>query len=243
MMSEISARRSLQTLSRLLILAALGCATTGVEPGQEYAGRMPRPERILVHPFATASDEIKLDHGATAGWKLHGVPESEEQKEVGRAVSQALANELVKKIQSQGLPAELAEGPPPDDGRPTLVIQGHFLAIDEGSRTQRVVIGLGAGHSEVRTAVQVYEVLPEGSRVIDTFEIDAKSGSAPGMLETMGAGAAGGHLAVSAAASVAKSAVGEKFGENVEADAKRTAAKIATVLGNYFARQGWIEAP
>jgi hypothetical protein len=229
-------------LAGLLLAAALGCATTDVETSDEYAGRLPRPERILVYPFATAPDEVRLDHGALAGWKLQGVPESTEQSKVARAVSQALASELVKKLQAKGLPAELAEGPPPDDGRLTLAIQGQFLAIDEGSRTERVVIGLGAGHSRVRTAVQVYEVLPDGSRVVDTFEVDAKSGSTPGMLETMGAGAAAGHLAVSAGASVAKSVVGEKFGDDVDADARRTAAKIETLLDNFFIRHGWVEA-
>jgi hypothetical protein len=47
------------------------------------------------------------------------------------------------------------------------------------------------------------------------LEVDAMSGSAPGMAETMGAGAAAGHLATPAAVSVGKSVASEKFGEEV----------------------------
>ena len=108
---------------------------------------------------------------------------------------------------------------------------------------ERVVIGLGAGKSSVRTAVQAIEILPEGSRLLDTFEIDAKSDSTPGMAETMGAGAAAGHLAASAAVSVAKSAADEEFGANVEADALRTANKIAKVMGRFLREPGFGSTP
>jgi hypothetical protein len=229
----------------LVVASALGCASTRVTGTTEDVGRLPRPERILVHRFAASADEVRLDHSVTAqaAWKLQGVSEASERQEVARAVSAALAEHLVKKIQELGLPAELAAGEPTLDGRPTLVIDGQIVSIDEGSRTARVVIGLGAGRSEVRTSVQVYEILLAARRLVDQFEVDAKSGSTPGMAETMGAGAAAGHLATSAAVSVAKSAASERFGDDVDADARRTATEISQVLASFFARQGWIAAP
>jgi hypothetical protein len=232
-------------LLALLAAAGLGCATTQVTSTSEDVGRLPKPERILVHRFATSPDGVRLDHSVTAAaaWKLQGLSEASERQDVARAVSAALADNLVKKIQELGLPAELAEGEPTLDGRPTLVIDGQIFSIDEGSRTKRVVIGLGAGRSDVRTSVQVYEILLAARRVVDQFEVDAKSGSTPGMAETMGAGAAAGHLATSAAVSVAKSAASEKFGDDVEADARRTATEISKVLASFFGRQGWIAPP
>jgi hypothetical protein len=221
-----------------------GCATTKVSSEWAAIARSPKPQRILVQTFAASPEDVQLDHSLTTmAWKLEGTTESAERREVGRAVADKLADHLVTKIQALGLPAERASGPAPRDGVPTLVIEGQFLAIDEGSRTARVVIGLGAGKSEVRTAVHAIEILPEGSRLLDTFEIDAKSDSTPGMAETMGAGAAAGHLAASAAVSVAKSAADEEFGADVEADAARTAEKIAKVMGDFFASQGWIAQP
>ena len=111
---------------------------------------------------------------------------------------------------------------------------------DEGNRVERVTIGLGAGRSGVRTAVQVAEVFPEGRRMVDQFEIDAKSGLEPGAAETMGLGAAAGNLTVSADVTAAGTVASEAFGANVEDDAERTASKIATALRTLFVRQGWI---
>ncbi len=228
----------------LLALVATACATTKVTSDYAAIERSPKPQRILVHTFATSPEDVKLDHSLTAmAWKLEGVTESAERREVGRAVADKLADHLVTKLQALGLPAERASGPPPRDGIPTLVIDGQFLAIQEGSRTARVVIGLGAGKSEVRTAVHAIEILPEGSRLLDTFEIDAKSDSTPGMAETMGVGAAAGHLAASAAVSAGKAVASEEFGADVDADALRTATKISKVLADFFAGQGWIAPP
>jgi len=218
-----------------------GCATTQLTSQSQTLGGGPRPERVLVRAFATSPEDVKLDHSLTTmSWKLEGVTASAERGEVGRAVADKLADHLVEKITALGLPAQRLAGPAPRDGIPTVLIEGQFLAVDEGSRTARVVIGLGFGKSDVRTAVQTIEILPEGSRLLDTFEIDAKSDSTPGMAETMGMGAAAGHLAASAAVSVAKAAASEEFGADVDADALRTATKISKVLEDFFAGQGWI---
>jgi hypothetical protein len=226
----------------MVLAGALGCATTDVKTKAQDLGGQPRPERVVVHRFAVSPDEVRLDHSVTAAaaWKLKGVPEATERKEVGRAVSDALADELVKKIQALGLPAERGDGPLVDDGRPTLVIDGQFLSINQGSRGERVAIGLGAGRSEVRTAVQVFELIDGGRRLLDQFEVDARSGAKPGMAETMGAGAAAGTVGQAAVVGVVSTAGSEAFGDDVEADAHRTADKLARALGTLFAREGWI---
>jgi len=246
MNSPTSARaHSLGALGRALLLAlvaGLGCASTDLAMTSQYGGTLPRPERILIFPFATSPEEVQLDWSPTAAgaWKLQGVSAGAERQKVAHAVAQALAQHLVTKVQALGLPAELATGPVPAASSSTLVISGQLLSIDEGNRAERVVIGLGAGRSEVRTSVQVAELFPEGRRLVDQFEIDAKSGRKPGAAETMGAGAAAGHVAVSAAVTAAGSVAAEAFGDDVEADAERTAAKIASALQSLFERQGWI---
>lgn len=220
---------------------ALGCASTNVTSESVTLGRAPKPERVVVRTFATSPEDVRLDHSPTVAgvWKLQGLSESTERKAVGRAVADALADNLVKKIRELGLPAERATGPLAAE-IPTVVIDGQFLAIEEGSRAERVVIGLGAGKSEVRTAVQTIEVLEGGNRLLDTFEIDAKSGLKPGVAETMGVGAAADNLAVAAAVSTAGAVASEAFGADVDADARRTADKISKVLATFFERQGWI---
>ncbi|HXK25426.1 MAG TPA: DUF4410 domain-containing protein [Myxococcota bacterium] len=230
----------------VLLGLALGCASTNVATTQQYGGtNLPRPERILVYPFATSPDEVKLDWSPTMqGWRLEGETATQEEKKVGHDVAQALASKLVSKIQALGLPAEIASGAPvADTGAPVVTIDGQFLSINEGNRAERVVIGLGAGRSDVKTAVQVYEMFGGGQRLLDQFEIDAKSGRKPGAAETLGAGGLAGHLAVSAAVTAAGTVGSEAFGDNVDADAERTAAKLANALSTFFVRQGWIAPP
>jgi len=227
----------------LLLLAS--CGTTAVTQQSQYYGAVPRPSRIVVLPFVTSPEEVTLDRSPTVAlaWKSEGISASEERREVGRQVANALANELVTKIQELGLPAERSPVWPPPEWGSLLVIDGAFLSVDEGTRALRLTIGLGAGASDVRTAVQVYDVVSEGRRLVDSFDIDAKSGRKPGAAETMGAGAAAGHLAASAAVTVAGSVASEAFGDNVEADARRTAEKISKLLSNFFVQQGWIPPP
>ena len=225
-----------------LLAMALGCASTQLKTTQQYGGNnLPRPERIIVLPFATSADEVKLDWSPTAQtWRLTGESKTQEEQKVGHEVAKALANKLVSKIQGLGLPAEYAVDSPQFGGPPMVVIYGQFLSIDEGNRAERVVIGLGLGRSDVKTDVQVYEAMADGRRLLDSFDVDAKSGRKPGAAETMGVGGLTGNLVVSGAVTAAGTVASEAFGADVEADAERTAAKIASALGTFFARQGWI---
>jgi hypothetical protein len=120
------------------------------------------------------------------------------------------------------------------------MIKGAFLSIDEGNRTERIVIGLGAGRSDVRATVSVLDVMPQAPLLLEQFEVDAKSGLKPGMAETLGVGAAAGHIVGSAVISAGAAAVSETLGADVEADARRAAKGIADQLKLFFASKGWI---
>lgn len=239
----LSSHRSTALVALLALVTAAGCASTqATSTGPEYTGRLRRPEVILVYPFATTPEDIQLDSSPTVAgaWKLEGLTASAERQKVWRTVSDAVADRLVEKIQAMGLPATRASGRPTADGRSILAITGHFLSIDEGSRVARLTIGLGAGRSDVTSAVQVSSITPNGRRVVDQFEIDAKSGRRPGAAETLGAGAAAGTLATAAVVTAAASVGSEAFGDDVDADARRTADKIAGMLSDFFAQNGWI---
>lgn len=137
-----------------------------------------------------------------------------------------------------GFQAQRGSSLPP--GTPTgLLVGGQFVSIAQGSQTERVAIGLGAGRSDVRVRAQVYEVTPHGQRLVDEIEVDAKSGLTPGMAETMGAGALAGHLLVSTAVSGGLHAASETVGASVVADSDRASKGIAKQLAKLFAEQGW----
>jgi hypothetical protein len=224
-----------------IVFTLTACAPTQVDTISEYYGSLPRPDQILVYEFAVSPDEIQLDRGISARIEdlVNKTPRTDEERAVGRAVANALASHLVEEIQALGLPSQRARGVAPAKGN-VLEIEGQFISIDEGNRTERVVIGLGAGRTDVRTYVQVFDARG-GRRVIASeFETDARSGYKPGVAETMGVGAAAGHLGTSAAIGSAFAAGSETFAANVEADATRTAKAIAKQLRQFFVDQGWI---
>ena len=244
----IRERRSSALVFVLLVawLGSLGCASTDIQVESQYGGQLPRPDRILITRFATSPDEVDLDWSPTVSgvWKMEGLSTTAEEQKVGHSVADALAKKLVEKVKALGLPAELATGAVPDlsgSTGSTIAIAGQFLTINEGNRAERIAIGLGAGRSDVRTAVQVSELFPSGHRLVDQFDIEAKSGRKPGAIETMGVGAAAGNLAVSAAVTAGGTVASEAFGADVDADAERTAVKIEGALKGLFVRQGWIE--
>ena len=149
-----------------------------------------------------------------------------------------MADKLVVEIRDLGLPAERGFGLPP--GVPAgLVISGQFVAVDQGNRTERVTLGLGAGRSDVRVRAQVFEVTPQGHRLADEIEVDAKSGLQPGMAETMGVGALAGHFVASTLVSGGLQVADESLGTSVVADADRASKGIAKQLAGFFGQQGW----
>jgi hypothetical protein len=225
-------------IALLSIGMASACASTDVRTvTTDISEPLPRPDRVLVYDFAVSPGEVRLDQGisARAAAAAKGTPRTEQEIATGRAVASALSEHLVQEIRKLGLDAERAAGRIQQENN-DLAIGGHFLSIDEGNRTERVVIGLGAGRTDVRAEVLLYQ----NRLLVERLETDAKSGIKPGMAETMGAGAAAGSLATSAVMSAGMAGASEAFGANVGADAARTAKKLAQQLEEFFARKGWI---
>lgn len=120
------------------------------------------------------------------------------------------------------------------------MIKGQLVSIDEGNRTERVLIGLGTGRTSVEAHVQVYDLTPEGMRKVETLQADAKSGYKPGMALMLGVGAAAGTIATTAVVSSGLTAGSELSWATVDADGKRLAKNVAKKVGEYFVFQGWI---
>jgi hypothetical protein len=227
----------------LFALALLAACTSGSSVDDTAGATLPRPQLVVVQDFAAAPDEVQLDPGLsgtiseTLGAKA-GAPRTPQERQVGRQVASALADKLVVEVRDLGFQAQRGQSLPPGT-QAGLLVGGQFVSIDQGNRTERVAIGLGAGRSDVRVRSQVYAVTPQGQRLVDEIEVSAKSGLTPGMLETGGAGALGGHFVVALAAGTGLHVASEELSTNVVADADRAAKGIAKQLAKLFAEQGW----
>jgi hypothetical protein len=226
--------------SGLLALVALaGCASTEVTSRQGYAGpALPRPDRIIVHDFGATPREMPADSALAADADAT-LPQSAADVEVGRELGVKVAERLVAKLRDMGLPAvEAAQAAPARPG--DIVVEGNFYGIEEGRTGRRVLLGFGSGAAELRTAVEVYRMTPEGLRHLAGGTTDSGGGKTPGMVAPLAVYAATANplgLVVVGAMKIR----GERTGSNtIEGAAKRTADEIAARLEEGARKQGWI---
>jgi hypothetical protein len=114
------------------------------------------------------------------------------------------------------------------------------VACWPGTPAERLVIGFGAGASELRTAVEGYQITPQGPRKLGSGTVDSGGSKSPGAVLGVAGLAATGNpagLIISTGIKV----YGEESGKStVEGRAQQTAKEIADVLKQRFQQQGWI---
>jgi len=236
-------RKSVHLAGLAVVALALmaGCARTSVQDVQMTAPGLPRPQLILVNDFVTSPNAVSLDRaiGARLLRMAQEQPIATDDEKVAHEVARIVTENLVKNINELGIPAQPGTiGTPPVAG-PVLAVEGQFLSVDQGNRAQRMMIGFGAGASEVRTLVQIYETTADGRRLVEDFYTTVKSSRKPGLGPMAGAGAAAGRAAETAAMSTGIGVMTARS-QTVEGDAKHTADEITKQLKKFFVEQHWI---
>jgi len=229
----------------LLIVALLivaGCAkTTVTDRDQVVTGKLPRPETIWVHDFAATPGDLPIHSSLDRDYYArNNPPQTPEQIAEGRKLGTEIATELVKLIRETGLNADLsAMGATPRIN--DIIIEGYLLSYKEGSEDKRVLIGLGAGGSDLKVAVEGFQQTAEGPRLLGSGDTDSKSGKTPGA----GVGLASMLITHNPVGLILSSGVKvyeeESGGAKVSGRAEQTAKEIADQLKNRFKEEGWIE--
>jgi hypothetical protein len=225
-------------LIALVLLTGLACASAGVDSVHRYEAdrTLPLPPVLLVYDFAvTPTDAVVDAFGPNYGTSSMASSNDETK---ARKLAASLSKHIVDNLNKRGIKARWAadtEAPPLN----AIVLRGHFVTIEEGNRVARMVIGFGAGATELRVAVQVYQAAEWGLRRIVQAEASAKGNKMPGMAVPVGAGAAMGNVARSAAISGGMNVVQEVTG-GLDSDARRLAGELAKRAENFYKRQGWL---
>src|SRR5258705_8981545 len=111
----------------LALVVVAGCSSTKVTSLQPYEGeRLARPDRIIVHDFASSPNDIPPG-SAVAGHQYaqpSTLPTAAEVN-LGRQLGAEVAKDLVTEIRGMGLPAVQAGGQPGPPGG-GLVVVGYF---------------------------------------------------------------------------------------------------------------------
>jgi hypothetical protein len=220
----------------LLGAVLVACASADVQMTRRAPPALAKPDSVQVRNFAVTLADVALDSGIgpSVTRAAMGEADSADEQKIGRAASNALAEELVKKLDEYGIDAARGAHDAPITPT-TLVIVGRFVSVDEGNRTMRTLIGFGAGASEVRTQARAYM----GGQLMASAETIAKGNKKPGAAVTLGAGAAAGAAASAAAMAVGTTVASELLG-SAESDARRTGAALADQIREVYVSRGWL---
>ena len=225
-----------------VLVMVVGCASTEVTNRQILLNdKLPRPDRIWVYHFTATSAEVPAESALAGKPAEPTVPQTAEQLSIARQMGILIAEQLVDEIRDMALPAMKASRsttPQVND----IVIRGYLLSVDEGSATKRVVIGFGSGASELKVAVEGFQMTDRGLRKLGSGDVTSSGGKTPG--------GALGVIALIATANPAGLIVGggmkvyrEYSGSaKIEGRSKETAKEIAKQIRPRFEQQGWITA-
>jgi hypothetical protein len=235
-------KKSYSLLQLCLVVTLAACSHARVHTTESYLGpAMARPDHIFVSYFTIAPDQVRLDQGVGARLTRAAgdAPLSAQELQAARDTQAALAERLVERLRKYGLPAEMAVSSAGSDNG--LLLQGQIVSIDQGNRTRRLLIGLGAGKSSITADAQLYALSATAPpRFMTEFEGQADSGNAPGAAETMGAGSAAQRAGTSAVLTGATHAGAETRRTTDTAEATQLADAIALRIGEFGVAQGWI---
>jgi hypothetical protein len=229
------------SLGLVCLLLATGCASTRIsDRDRADFGQLPVPNNIWVYDFAASAGDVTAGSALYGQIGEHNSPQTDEQLARGSQVGAELASELTSQIAAMGLPAKLADA----DSHPgvgDIVIRGYIIAIVKGDRDERVAIGLGEGDSELKAAVEVFEVTANGLQKLGGGDTNATGNKTPGagvglisMLAT--------HNPLGLIVSSGMKVYDEKSGEaTISGRIKQTATEIAGLLKKQFQHQDWID--
>lgn len=229
-----------------LALALAGCGSdTDAEVTNKMSKKdrktLPPPTQILVYDFAVSPGEIPADSAARN--ELQGAGDdpynNAQRTQLEHQVAGVLAEELVEELQDLDLPARRWRGPAPA-GTGVYTIEGQFVTIDEGNAAARMIIGFGAGGTELKTLVQAYVVEPTGKRLLAEATVDSESSSAPGLAATLPVGAAISGIATASAINTGVGTIRE-LNTDVREGAEDTARAIVELMEPRMEQMDWID--
>lgn len=224
-------------LCLLTVFLMAGCASTKITDRQQLVNeKLPRPDHIWVYDFAATPGEVPAESQLSG---QDGSQPTAEEVETGRQVGAEIAAKLVAEINAMGLTAERASlqtAPQVND----LMIRGYLLSIQEGSAGKRIAIGFRQGKSELKTAVEGFQMTPQGPRKLGSGTLDAGGAKTPGTAMGLATLVATGNPA-GLIVTTGMRVYGEESGKSkIQGRADQTAKEIAEVLKKRFKEQGWI---
>ena len=226
-----------------LMLPDVYASTKITDQDEIVSGEVPKPAHIWVYDFFATASDIPAESALAGQLSVNDPPQTDAQISAGRKLGADIGSELIKQFQAMGLQA----------GRATtetemqindVVIQGYLVSEVGGSQKKRVMIGFGAGESELKAVVEGFQNTAEGLRVLGSAKTDSTEGiagktpgTAVGVLSTVAT-----HNPLGLIVSTGVKTHEEKSGGGkLEGRATDTGKKIADMIKKRFQELGWIQ--
>jgi Domain of unknown function (DUF4410) len=224
----------------IVLVTAGGCASTTVSNRQQVVtGSLPRPPQIWVYNFAATPADVPPESSLAGEDTSSGAPQSSDQIAEGRQLAAQIASELVQQIRGMGMSAGIgsaATRPQLND----LVIEGYILSLDQGSAAKRIAIGFSAGASQLKVAVEGFQMTPNGLRKLGSGDVGSTGNKTPGSAVGLAVLIAT-HNPAGLIVSTGMKVYGEESGSNtIRGRAQKIAQEIGDALKKRFQQQGWI---
>jgi hypothetical protein len=225
------------------LLSANSCWTAVAQPDgplaakvklttlQSYNGTpLPKPDKILIYDLVPGID-IQVDKSQSVRPR-HLIAGDENPKAVAKKSENTFSEELAKKLAKTGIPVQhvTADTAPSDS---SLMVQGTFVALHEGTKGERVTVGMGLGSAAVQTKIDVRLKTPAEAVLLSQFQTETTVTKNVGAVAPAAAG-------LSPAAVAAKSAVTDRK-KTLNHDVVKTADASANEITKLMADQHWIK--
>ena len=198
-----------------------------------------QPNQIWVYNFAAMPAEVAAESALAGQGSQGAAPLTNQQIAEGRKLGSEITTELIQQIQAMGLPVTKASAAT----RLQLydvVIEGSLLSIQQGSAAERVSIGFTAGESELKVAVEVYQMTAGGMRKLGSGDVEATGNKTPGAAVGL-ASLVATHNPAGLIVTSGMKVYGEESGSNtIEGRVQQIVQEIAGALKKQFQKQGWI---
>jgi hypothetical protein len=198
---------------------------------QSYKGSpLPKPEKILVYDLVPDTD-IQVDKSQRLRPR-HLIAGDENPDAIAKKSESTFSEELAKKLAKTGIPVQhvTADTAPSDS---SLMVQGTFISLREGDKTQRVTVGMSLGSAQVRTKIDVRLKTSAEAVLVSQFQTETTTAKNVGAVAPVAVG-------LNPAAVATKSVVTDRR-KTLNRYVSKTADASAKEIMKLMADQGWIK--
>jgi hypothetical protein len=215
----------------------VGTVITGRAKATElnkYSGNepLPLPQMVLVENFKMSGDVITEPGRTHRHHLLHKQSQPLTPDELVSAVQNSFAISVIDHVKK--LNVDVQRSTDLSKARPsTLVVEGDFSLIDQGTARKRILIGFGRGASDVRAHVLISLLDGDKKTLLLECNINSASGKEPGAV----ASSSGAGFAISAVTG----SLTDKRSSTAQVDGQRMGKLVAEQVSKVIRTKTWNE--